>query len=155
MVKLWIILGFVVFGVGCGSDDVAGLVETCDSGTTEDVCRVFEIVNQERVRAGQSELRFDPALAEAAQRHAVDMAEQDYFSHSSLDGRTFSDRVGEATYDGFPTGENIAFGQRDADSVMVSWMNSSGHRNNILSPNSNEIGVGLHETRWVQVFGVR
>lgn len=94
-------------------------------------------------------------LAEAARLHAVDMVMQNYFSHSSKDGRNFSTRAKQANYSAFPSGENIAAGQRSPAQVMTSWMNSSGHRRNILSTGSNEIGVGLHNFYWVQVFGKR
>jgi uncharacterized protein YkwD len=81
------------------------------------------------------------------------MLQQDYFSHTSQDGRSFSDRVDETPYEGFPSGENIALGQRDPESVMSSWMSSDGHRNNILSERSTEIGIGYVDGYWVQVFG--
>ena len=59
----------------------------------------------------------------------------------------------DAGYDGCPRGENIALGQRSAEQVMGDWMDSDGHRRNILSSNSNEIGMGFLDNRWVQNFG--
>jgi uncharacterized protein YkwD len=118
-----------------------------------DGCGVIELVNNERANAGVSPLRYDPALARAAKAHAADMVAQSYFDHTSLDGRDFSDRAEAAGYQGFATGENIARGQPNAEAVMKSWMESDGHRRNILSPNSNEIGVGVEQRTWVQVFG--
>jgi uncharacterized protein YkwD len=116
-------------------------------------CGVLDLVNQERADAGVPALRYDPALARAAQAHAADMVAQNYFDHTSLDGKDFSDRADAAGYQGFATGENIARGQSNAQEVMNSWMTSAGHRKNILSPNSNEIGVGVEQRTWVQVFG--
>lgn len=130
---------------------VGGSSETCIDGEFQ--CDVFELVNAERLAAGLPPYAYNTDLALAAQDHARDMVQQDYFSHSSLDGRSFSDRVNETDYTGFPSGENIAAGQRDPESVMSSWMNSPGHRNNILSEGSNEIGIGFVDNHWVQVFG--
>ena len=114
---------------------------------------MIAVVNQERAARGLPALRFDPALARAAQAHAEDMVRNDYFDHVSLDGSDFSDRAGAAGYEGFATGENIARGQESAAEVMRAWMSSDGHRRNILSAQSNEIGVGLEQRTWVQVFG--
>jgi uncharacterized protein YkwD len=146
---------------GCSSDDGDGRdpadveVPACESDQAAPVCDVFQIVNQERGVAGESALAWNEQLAIAAQLHAEDMVAQNYFDHDSLDGRDFSDRANEAGYDAFATGENIAQGQQNATEVMDGWMNSPGHRSNILSGNSNEIGVGLAGVTWVQVFGQR
>lgn len=130
-------------------------VPDCNDDQDDETCAVFRIVNEERIDAGLEPYAWDIELAVAAQRHADDMVENDYFDHSSPDGRSFSDRAKEAGYDAFPSGENIAKGQQDAAQVMESWMNSEGHRANILSNGSNEIGVGLIDFTWVQVFGTR
>jgi uncharacterized protein YkwD len=126
---------------------------SCDDES--EVCEVFRLVNVERAAAGESPLAWNHELFVAAQRHAEDMAAQDYFSHTSLDGRSFSDRTRDAGYDASPRGENIAAGYGTPAAVMDGWMNSSGHRRNILAAGSNELGVGLFDRRWVQVFGFR
>ena len=136
---------------GLGPDPDNGV--PCPDAESPDGCGVIALVNQERASAGVPSLRFDPALARAAQAHAADMVQQNYFDHTSLDGRDFTDRAAAAGYQGFATGENIARGQANATEVMNSWMTSAGHRKNILSPDSNEIGVGLEQRTWVQVFG--
>jgi uncharacterized protein YkwD len=138
--------------LGCGPSDAG---PACGAGDTSEVCEVFRLVNAERATAGLPPYAWDPHLAVAAQRHAEDMAAQGYFSHTSLDGRTFADRAGEAGYDASPRGENIAMGYPSPEAVMDGWMSSDGHRANILASGSNEIGVGLHERHWVQVFGTR
>lgn len=130
---------------------VGGSSEICIDGDNQ--CAVFELVNAERRQAGLSPYAYNPHLAASAQAHAADMVQQDYFSHTSLDGRSFGDRVNETEYTGSPTGENIAAGQRSPESVMESWMNSEGHRSNILSTRSTDIGVGFVDNYWVQVFG--
>jgi len=137
--------------LGLGPDSDEGV--PCPDAETPEGCGVITLVNQERAARGLPALRFDPALARAAQAHAADMVENDYFDHVSLDGSDFSDRADAAGYQGFATGENIAQGQASAAEVMEAWMSSDGHRRNILSPQSNEIGVGLEQRTWVQVFG--
>ncbi|MBX3249272.1 MAG: CAP domain-containing protein [Myxococcales bacterium] len=141
--------------IACGSDGVPpGTSLECD-GETSEVCEVFRIVNMERASAGLAPYTWNAELAIAAQLHAIDMDEQGYFSHDSQDGRSFAQRATAAGYDGRPAGENIARGQRSPEQVMSSWMGSDGHRRNILSSSSNEIGVGLQNFHWVQVFGRR
>lgn len=142
----------VLFVSACGSDSFS---DDCDPEAGAEVCEVFEIVNQERASLSLPLLKWNPELAAAANDHAVDMETQNYFDHLSKNGRTFSQRAKEADYDAFPTGENIAKGQKNAKAVMQSWMTSNGHRRNILSVNSNEVGVGLRGPYWVQVFGQR
>jgi len=134
----------------CGDTGPGG--SSCSDETLE-ICQVFAIVNDERSAAGLDPYDWNPDLALAAQRHAEDMNDQGYFSHDSLDGRDFVQRIDDAGYDGSARGENIARGQRTAESVMSSWMGSDGHRRNILSEGSNEIGVGFIDNHWVQVFG--
>lgn len=116
--------------------------------------RVVELVNVERRKAGCPALRVDQRLVKAAQAHSSDMAANSYFSHTSLDGRTFADRIRAAGYPS-PAAENIAMGQRSAEEVMQAWMRSRGHRVNILNCGFVAIGVGL-DTRgwyWTQDFG--
>jgi uncharacterized protein YkwD len=116
--------------------------------------QVVDLVNAARSDAGCGALRVDDRLVAAAQAHSDDMAAQDYFSHTSLDGRTFTDRVLAAGYPS-PGGENIAQGQQGARAVHDAWMNSEGHRANILNCAFTAIGVGLHEGTWTwtQNFG--
>lgn len=130
-------------------------IPDCTSGQETEQCGVFQAVNRERASDGLPALEYDVDLALAAQRHAEDMAANGYFDHTSQDGRDFSQRATEAGYTGFARGENIAQGQRGAEAVMESWMNSPGHRANILSDGSNQIGVGFAESYWVQVFGMQ
>jgi uncharacterized protein YkwD len=121
---------------------------------TSQVDRVVELVNIERRKVGCGALTVDQRLMNAAQAHTTDMAINNYFSHTSQDGRTFADRILAAGYPR-PAAENIAKGQRSADEVMRAWMNSKGHRANILNCEYVAIGVGL-DTRgwyWTQDFG--
>jgi uncharacterized protein YkwD len=113
-------------------------------------------VNRERSAADCGPLESDAALEAAAGLHAEDMAANDYFSHTSPDGRGPTDRAAEQGYNG-GVGENIAAGYPDAASVMEGWMNSKGHRANILNCGYEVIGIGIAERGgtiyWVQKFG--
>jgi uncharacterized protein YkwD len=118
------------------------------------VDQVVALANDARAAAGCGPLRVDARITAAAQAHSDDMAVNGYFSHDSLDGRSFADRLRAAGYPS-PGGENIAQGQRTAQSVHQAWMNSSGHRANILNCGFTAIGVGLNQTAWTwtQDFG--
>ena len=121
---------------------------------------VIDLVNAEREAQGLHPLAYDYSLAAAARDHSEDMGVQDYFSHTSLDGRTVGDRITDAGYSYNTYGENIAAGQPTPEAVINSWMSSSGHRANILNPNFCDIGVGYvyvadstYRHYWTQDFG--
>ena len=121
---------------------------------------VIDLVNLERATQGLHPLNYDHSLAAAARDHSEDMGLLDYFSHTSLDGRTVPDRITAAGYAYNTYGENIAAGQPTAENVVDSWMSSSGHRANILNPNFCDIGVGYayiagstYGHYWTQDFG--
>jgi uncharacterized protein YkwD len=116
--------------------------------------QVFTLVNQARAQAGCKPLVNDPRLATAAQQHSDDMANRNYFSHTTPEGVTFDKRETAAGYPS-PGGENIAQGQTTAQQVMTDWMNSSGHRANILNCTFAAIGIGVntHRWDWTQDFG--
>jgi uncharacterized protein YkwD len=117
---------------------------------------VLNIVNQERYRAGLSPLRLHSQLTAAAQDHCNDMARHNFMSHTGSNGSSFVDRIKRHGYNFRSAAENVAAGQSSAQQVMQSWMNSPGHRNNILSPNSRDIGIAYargNKLYWTQVFG--
>ncbi|GAA2398130.1 CAP domain-containing protein [Streptomyces glaucosporus] len=117
---------------------------------------VLRLVNLERAEAGCRPLTADPALAELAGQYSEAMAEQGFFSHTSPDGDTPWDRAEAAGIDNLG-GENIARGQADAEAVMAAWMDSPGHRANILNCDYRTLGVGAHFAEggpwWTQNFG--
>lgn len=117
---------------------------------------LLTLVNAERQRAGVAPLRLNDKLATAAQRHAEDMAATRNLSHQGSDGSTMRSRIDATGYGWMAIGENVAMGQTSPEAVMRSWMNSAGHRRNILNPNFQELGVGYAEgggrPYWVQVF---
>ncbi|MGW7051029.1 CAP domain-containing protein [Streptomyces sp. NPDC054887] len=134
-----------------GGGDDAG------SGTaTAAEAAVLKLVNQERATAGCSPVRADRALGALAQDFSEDMATRGFFDHTDPDGATPWDRAEKAGIDGLG-GENIARGQADAEAVMDAWMNSAGHRANILNCEFKTLGVGVHTAPggpwWTQNFG--
>ena len=111
-------------------------------------------VNKVRAQQGCKPLKIAKKLNKSAQRHADDMAAKSYFSHTSADGRSWVSRQ-RATGWKKPGGENIARGFDAAGSVMTAWMNSPGHRRNIVNCKFRHIGVGFTAdgAYWVQNFG--
>jgi uncharacterized YkwD family protein len=114
--------------------------------------QVFNLVNQERSNAGLNTLTNNSALESMALVKAKDMYNNNYFDHNSPSyGSPFNMMKSfgiQYTY----AGENIAKGQRSPQEVMTSWMNSPGHRQNILNPNFTKIGVAYYNGEWVQEF---
>jgi uncharacterized protein YkwD/stress response protein SCP2 len=126
-----------------------------DAGVFAEVIR---LTNAERARAGRGALTFDARLAAAAQAHSEHMVAAGFFAHDSPDGRSVSDRVTAAGYRYARVAENIAAGQTSPAEVVAGWMDSPGHRKNILDPDVTQIGVGRanggsYGVYWTQVFG--
>lgn len=119
--------------------------------------QVLTLVNKERASAGCSPLTSNAKLTEAADDYSDVMARSGVMSHTGPDGSTMAGRVDAAGYAWSTLGENIARGQSDAAAVMDAWMNSPGHRANILNCSFKEIGVGVHfgdgGPWWTQNFG--
>lgn len=121
---------------------------------------LLRLTNLERQKAGVAALSLSNQLNQAAQNHADDMAKNNYFSHTGLNGSTMSDRVNATGYTYSSLGENIAAGRSTPADTIKQWMNSQGHRENILNSNYTEIGFGYshldsskYRHYWVQVFG--
>lgn len=121
--------------------------------------QVVNLVNQERLAAGQVPLLVDTSAEEAAKAHAEDMDGRSYFSHTTPEGWSPATRLQLLDASGYTrVGENIAVGQPTPQDVMTAWMGSTGHRANILDPGYTHIGVGVVEAPgpyWVQVFLTR
>jgi len=105
-------------------------------------------------------LTWNDDLEKAAIGHAQDMYYNKYFSHTSKDGRTMSDRVINAgytfkAYKTFAVGENIAEGEMSIGEVMNGWLKSPGHCKNLMNPGFREVGVAQFNQYWVQDFGGR
>ncbi len=127
-----------------------------DLATLSVIQQVLNIVNSERGRAGLSPLRLHSQLTAAAQAHSNDMARHHFMSHTGSDGSSPFDRMKRHGYNFRRAGENVAAGQTSPQDVMRAWMNSSGHRANILNPNYYDIGIGYargNKLYWTQTFG--
>ncbi len=144
-----------------GGSSSGGSSSSGNTNTAVDVSayayEVFELVNQQREANGKEPLQWSDDIAECAQTRAVEQAES--FSHTRPNGTSCFSIFGENGIDYYSAGENIAMGQRSPSSVMNSWMNSSGHRANILKDSYKEIGVGCYSAGgtlyWVQMFIAR
>lgn len=117
--------------------------------------QVVELVNQERTKAGLNAVTLDQNIASAALVRAKEI--ETSFSHTRPNGSKFSTALTEqgVTFKG--AGENIAWGQKSPEAVMQAWMNSEGHRANILNKNFTKIGVGYYQNAagrnfWTQLF---
>ena len=118
---------------------------------------VLKLVNAERKKAGLQPLTLSEKLTNIAYTKAKDMAEKNYFSHQSPTYGSPFEMLKQFGVSFSAAGENIAAGQKSAEEVMNSWMNSSGHKANILNKNYTQLGVGFYRggsygTEWVQLF---
>lgn len=131
------------------------------SGITE--TNIFNLTNSQRASNGMGGLGWNYKLASAARAKAQDMIDKDYFSHTSPDGRTPWSFITSAGYNYIYAGENLAMNFSTSEETVNAWMNSGGHRANILSGNFTELGVGVvsgeyqgyQTTVVVQMFGAQ
>lgn len=114
--------------------------------------QVVTLVNQERAKAGLSPLSSHAELANMAMVKAKDMKNNNYFDHNSPTYGSPFDMMKSFGISYRYAGENIAMGQRTPQEVMNAWMNSQGHKANILSSNFTSIGVAYYNGAWVQEF---
>lgn len=126
--------------------------------SSEPAWRLVQLVNAERVRYGLRPLSINYALMDSAQSYAYVLAQGWCWGHYCGSVPNPSDRAWYAGYRGpYYVGENIAYGVQTPDAVFAMWMNSYGHRANILNPNWTEIGIGVawngSTTHWTQTFG--
>ena len=123
-----------------------------------ELAEVLALTNAARVEHGLVPLTAEPRLAEAARRHNDDMVARGFFAHESPEGGTVADRVRATGYGYRLVAENIAAGQRTPAEVVQGWLDSPGHRRNILTAEARHLGValaqgGTYGTMWTQVFG--
>ena len=117
--------------------------------------QIFDGVNQSRRANGKSQLNYNPTLGQAAMSHACDMLVNDFFSHEGTGGTTVQARVRRAGYQDCLVAENIAWGYPTAGQIVTGWMNSPGHRSNMLHARATEMGIGITQgpkgPNWVLV----
>ncbi len=128
------------------------------------ITRVLELTNEFRAQNNLPGLTLNAELNATAQNHSADMANKDYFSHTGKNGSKPWDRAKLIGYEARAMGENIAAGQTTPEQVVQGWINSPGHRANLLNASFTELGVGYYflandtgstnyNTYWTQVFG--
>jgi uncharacterized protein YkwD len=122
-----------------------------DTGSS-DSGAVVAAVNRERAEAGCSAVTVDSRLAAAAQDHSQDQADHTEMTHTGSDGSSPGERATAAGYRWSKVAENVASGTTSPERVMTMWMNSSGHRANILNCAFRHVGVARVGGYWTQVF---
>lgn len=144
---------------------LAGRQSATDSRGDRLIRQVVKLTNLYRQQAGLQPLRLNATLNTAAHAHSLDMATQDFFGHVGSNGSTVFNRLDTAGYNYATAGENIAAGFTTAKTVVEAWMNSPAHRQNILTPFVEEVGIGYVflpndsgklklRSYWTQDFGV-
>ncbi len=134
-VRIWILLGLLAFPALAGAD-------------------IELLLNGLRAQQGLAPMTESRKLTKAAQTHAKDMARNGFFSHEGSNGSSVGDRVRKQGYGFCFVAENIAKGQASEQEVMQSWVNSSGHRKNMLNRNAAEYGLARASGNiWVLVLG--
>lgn len=139
---------------GSGGINKPGNDNSADTSVSAYAQKVVDLVNAERAKNGLSALTVDTSVTAAANVRAKEIKQS--FSHTRPNGSGFSTALTEngASYRG--SGENIAWGQKTPEAVMNAWMNSDGHRANILNPKFTKIGVGHYVNNgtsyWTQLF---
>jgi uncharacterized YkwD family protein len=123
-------------------------------GVSQVAQQVIDLTNEQRRQNGLQPLKADPQLSGVALKKSQDMQQNGYFSHTSPTYGSPFDMMRDFGVSYKTAGENIAQGQRTPQEVVNAWMNSPGHRQNILNPNYTHIGVGYVESgnHWTQMF---
>ncbi len=162
------LLGSFVFFYSCKKDNNTPVQSVkppaTDSGTAINQSLLLQLVNNVR-KAGctcgttamppVNPVTWNDTLAKVALDHSIDMDQNNYFSHTGLDGSSPGDRLTQAGYIWTSYGENIAFNYPDEQSVMNAWLQSEGHCENIMDGGFKEMGVGRDGAYWTQDFGSR
>ncbi|MGD1854128.1 MAG: CAP domain-containing protein [Leptolyngbyaceae cyanobacterium] len=132
------------------------------SDLTQRQTQLLRLMNEARQERGLSPLRFSNTLQRAAQAHVEDIVSRNFeLSHTGSDGSSVADRVRRENYAYRSVGENVAAGYSSAEDTFEQWMNSRGHRENILNPDFSEVGMGYrisapsttYNHYWVLVLG--
>jgi uncharacterized protein YkwD len=121
-------------------------------GGEDIVQRVLDLTNAERSRAGAPALSLHPQLMAAAQHHSDLMAQHNQMTHQLPGEPEMGDRISQAGYQWGRVAENVAQGQSSPEDVVSDWMNSPGHRQNLLHPEFQHLGVGNANGFWTQKF---
>ena len=134
--------------------EIEGEVEAEGEGETETIDpyilaleqEIYLQINERRAAAGLSELFMDSRIRQVARAHSQDMADKDYFAHNSLDGESPGERLDAANINWMQYAENLAYNYAYDDPATVAvegWIDSDGHRRNLLDPDYTHTGVGI------------
>lgn len=169
-----LVLGMTLLTIGCGDDAffpggrASGL--ECGAPDPDSVAldseeqRFLELLNEHRAANGLPPVAACTSLNRAAQRHSEDMRDQNYFSHTGLDGSSPGSRACDACFEACQStgfGENIAAGNSDAEGTFNQWRTSSGHNANMLGDRYVVVGLGRatgggpYGSYWTNVFAAR
>ena len=150
-----IVAALAILLVAAPSASAAGACAAANASTSTATKRALVratlcVLNADRARSGLRPLRLNHRLSLAARRHSRAMAARHFFSHDSLNGSSFLDRIRRTGYlsgaHSWTVGENIAYGSgrlQTPRAIGRAWMNSPGHRANILSRSFRSIGIGI------------
>jgi uncharacterized protein YkwD len=145
---------------GGGTGGGAGTGGGTTAGPASVAADVIRLTNDQRARNGLAPLAMNARLMEAARLHASQMASYQRLEHTIAEARypTMQTRLAAAGYSYARAAENIAWNQSGPQSVVTTWMNSSGHRTNILNAELTQMGAAMArsakgEPYWIQVFG--
>ncbi|KAJ0405817.1 hypothetical protein ATCC90586_008471 [Pythium insidiosum] len=148
-------VALVAFATGVDAQSLRGLQAYPSASAFSK--QMLDAVNAERANVGLPQLCYNKKLNAAAQAHSEDQARYKQMTHTGSDGSSLGQRVTAQNFVWSNVGENVAAGQRDVASVMEGWMNSPGHRANILNKEFKFFGMGYStggETPyWTQNFG--
>ena len=131
-----------------------GIGSTASAATTTAEQRAFDLLNADRVSNGLAPLKLNHAVTAVAERHAQDEINRNFFDHNNPDGLSPFDRLRAASISYSYAGENLAI-NRDVASAEKAFMNSPGHRANILNPNYTEVGIGVRYNSQGSVYVVQ
>ena len=125
-----------------------------NSGITQQEMQAIQLLNRDRAKNGLKSLQADAKLTQVARSHAADMAKQNYFNHTNLQGKSPFDRMKANGIAYRLAGENIAY-NHSLEAMQEAWMNSPGHRANILTTGYTHAGVGLYTKEDGTIYGVQ
>ncbi|MBP2636763.1 MAG: SCP-like extracellular [Firmicutes bacterium] len=127
---------------------------TTTSGVTADEAKAFQLLNADRAANGLPALKLNTSLVKLARNYAQDMINRNYFSHYNPEGQSPFDRMQQAGISYSAAGENLAI-NTSVTAAEKAFMNSSGHRANILNSNYTEVGVGVRTSSSGSVYVVQ
>jgi uncharacterized protein YkwD len=144
----------LLFLSGCVHED-GDLVGVSNANETEVEAASFNLINEDRIKAGLPALVWDPQIAAVARAHSADMRNRNFYSHTNPDGQDFAARLRSAGLSFRTAGENLARTtnvSNPATSANAEFLQSEGHRKNLLNPSFTRVGVGVSRsgnTYWI------